>query len=232
MTARSSIPLGHTIPAHRVFGWCAYCSGRTPAEELAAWQTRELRLMAAEAQQQPPCAECGHPQADHREGDDPVSPGTCATCEAEGSDDAHHDYEAQQQPDTETRPQRGDQFEAWLKAQRDLYDRTDQREESSEFWHEFDRALDEYRLHADTGTPLGEHVCEAQVVGQCECLEQPVPGPGRAADEEHGETRCMCADAGAAFAPAGHYADCPCPEARQQHGPASTAPAAPGDPCS
>lgn len=51
MTARSSIPLGHTIPAHRVFGWCAYCSGRTPAEELAAWQTRELRRMADETQQ-------------------------------------------------------------------------------------------------------------------------------------------------------------------------------------
>lgn len=23
----------------------------------------------------------------------------------------------------------------------------------------------------DTGTPLGEHVCEGRVVGDCECLE-------------------------------------------------------------
>ncbi|MGA5670022.1 hypothetical protein ACPCTG_31645 [Streptomyces pseudogriseolus] len=35
------IPLGHTIPAHRAFGWCAHCPDHTVAEELAAWQTRE-----------------------------------------------------------------------------------------------------------------------------------------------------------------------------------------------
>lgn len=68
----------------------------------------------------------------------------------------------------QAQPNRGDKTEQWLKAQRDRYDRHG---ESSEFWHEFDRALDEYRLHADTGTPLGEHVCEAKVVGDCECLE-------------------------------------------------------------
>lgn len=68
----------------------------------------------------------------------------------------------------QTQPHRGDKTEQWLKAQRDRYDRHG---ESSEFWHEFDRALDEYRLHADTGTPLGEHVCEAKAVGDCECLE-------------------------------------------------------------
>ncbi|RSN50515.1 hypothetical protein DMH12_24855 [Streptomyces sp. WAC 04229] len=66
-------------------------------------------------------------------------------------------------------PRRGDEFEAWLKAQRDKYDRHG---ESSEFWHEFDSALDRYRLHADMGVPLGGHVCEAKVVGDCECLEQ------------------------------------------------------------
>lgn len=38
---RRDIPLGHTIPAHQAFGWCSYCPDRTPAEELAAWQTRE-----------------------------------------------------------------------------------------------------------------------------------------------------------------------------------------------
>jgi hypothetical protein len=35
------IPLGHTIPAHRAFGWCSHCADHTVAEELAAWQTRE-----------------------------------------------------------------------------------------------------------------------------------------------------------------------------------------------
>jgi hypothetical protein len=73
------------------------------------------------------------------------------------------------QPD-EAQPCRGDAFERWLKRQRDQYDRHG---ESSEFWHEFDRALDLYRLHADMGTPLDGHVCEAKAVGDCECLEQP-----------------------------------------------------------
>ncbi|MGW2951516.1 hypothetical protein [Streptomyces eurythermus] len=34
-------PLGHSIPSHRVHGFCAHCRGRTVAEELAAWQVRE-----------------------------------------------------------------------------------------------------------------------------------------------------------------------------------------------
>lgn len=57
------------------------------------------------------------------------------------------------------RPARGDQFATWLKAQRDEYDRT-----SSPQWHALDGALDEYRLHADTGTPLNQHTCE----GRCD----------------------------------------------------------------
>ncbi|MFC8515520.1 hypothetical protein [Streptomyces sp. NPDC057257] len=73
--------------------------------------------------------------------------------------------EAQQQPDTETlRPVRGDQFEAWLKRFRDASTTWTE-------WHTFDAALDRYRLHADTGTPLSEHVCEGRMVGDCECLE-------------------------------------------------------------
>ncbi|MEU0589920.1 hypothetical protein [Streptomyces ardesiacus] len=39
----------------------------------------------------PPCVECGHPQTDHREGEDPVTPGQCRTCP---DDDARHDYRA------------------------------------------------------------------------------------------------------------------------------------------
>ncbi|MEW2164364.1 hypothetical protein AB0912_15430 [Streptomyces sp. NPDC007084] len=40
------IPLGHSIPTHQTFGWCSHCPGRTLAEELAAWQTRELSRLA------------------------------------------------------------------------------------------------------------------------------------------------------------------------------------------
>ena len=49
-----------------------------------------LRRLAAEAQ--PVCAECGHPKGAHREGDDPVTPGTCGACEADDPDEAHHDF--------------------------------------------------------------------------------------------------------------------------------------------
>lgn len=69
------------------------------------------------------------------------------------------------------RPRRGDQVEAWLKAQRD-----DHRDADRGQWTVLDNLLDRYRLHADTGTPLDGHVCEARVVGDCECLEQPTDG--------------------------------------------------------
>jgi len=68
-------------------------------------------------------------------------------------------------------PRRGDEFEAWLKQQRD-----DHRDSGRGQWSVLDNLLDRYRLHADTGTPLGQHVCEGQVVGDCECLEQPAAG--------------------------------------------------------
>ncbi|KYK14236.1 MULTISPECIES: hypothetical protein [Streptomyces] len=87
---------------------------------------------------------------------------------------ADHDAELRRVADetatTETQARRGDAFEAWLKAQRDDHPR------SSHAWFMVDCVLDRYRLHADTGTPLGEHVCEARVVGDCECLEQPAAG--------------------------------------------------------
>lgn len=34
-------PLGHSIPAHRVHGYCSLCQGRTVEEELIAWQLHE-----------------------------------------------------------------------------------------------------------------------------------------------------------------------------------------------
>lgn len=75
---------------------------------------------------------------------------------------------AGEQPTTEARPQRGDQFEAWLKTQRNEH-----RDDDRGQWTTLNTLLDLYRLHADTGTPLGEHVCEGQAVGDCECLEKP-----------------------------------------------------------
>jgi hypothetical protein len=66
----------------------------------------------------------------------------------------------------EHQPHRGDRFEAWLKEQRDACFG------HATTWGAVDGLLDRYRLHADTRTPLGQHVCEGQVVGDCECLEQ------------------------------------------------------------
>lgn len=40
-----------------------------------------------------------------------------------------------------------------------------------EMYDAIDALLDQYQLHADTGTPLGEHVCEGRAVGDCERLE-------------------------------------------------------------
>ncbi|MDX2794628.1 hypothetical protein [Streptomyces scabiei] len=75
---------------------------------------------------------------------------------------------AAEAPHAETRPRRGDAVEQWLKAQRDEYE-----VRSSPQWGALDEVLDTYRLHADMGASLGEHVCEGRVVGDCECLEQP-----------------------------------------------------------
>ncbi|MET9304960.1 hypothetical protein ABZX68_06425 [Streptomyces cellulosae] len=72
---------------------------------------------------------------------------------------------------TETQARRGDAFEQWLKARRDEW-----APEGCQPWQILDQTLEEYRLHADTGTPLGEHVCEGKAVGDCECLEQPAAG--------------------------------------------------------
>jgi hypothetical protein len=62
-------------------------------------------------------------------------------------------------------PRRGDHIEAWLKAQRDEYGWLGTNDQVR--WNVLDQALDDYRLHADTGTPLHEHVCEQF----CDCKE-------------------------------------------------------------
>lgn len=64
------------------------------------------------------------------------------------------------------RPQRGDAVEQWLKARRDRH------REQTDDWCHIDELLDEYRLHADTGTPLDQHACEGGNVDDCHgCYE-------------------------------------------------------------
>lgn len=72
--------------------------------------------------------------------------------------------------DVQPLPARGDDVETWLKTQRDRH--TDGYTRDPE-WEALDCLLDRYRLHADTGTPLGEHVCEGTLAGDCDCFETP-----------------------------------------------------------
>lgn len=59
-------------------------------------------------------------------------------------------------------PRRGDQTEVWLKKRRDTYPL------NTVAWTALDNALDDYRLHADTRTPIGIHACEGR---HCDCEE-------------------------------------------------------------
>lgn len=59
-------------------------------------------------------------------------------------------------------PARGDDVEAWLKGQRDAHS---DRYGVTPAWYVLDDVLNAYRLHADTGTPLDQHVCD------CDCAE-------------------------------------------------------------
>lgn len=51
-------------------------------------------------------------------------------------------------------PRRGDAVATWLKAGRDQYP------SGSHHYMAMDLLLEDYRLHADTGTPLDQHACE------------------------------------------------------------------------
>jgi hypothetical protein len=68
-------------------------------------------------------------------------------------------------------PVRGDHIDQWLRAQRDEFEPCDSQ------WDVIDNVLDQYRLHADTGTPLDEHCCEGRVIGDCECFETEAGDP-------------------------------------------------------
>ncbi|MFG2532761.1 hypothetical protein [Streptomyces sp. NPDC048516] len=83
--------------------------GRTICVDCSAWdgkgstdnspvdydQCATIRALDGPAEQ-PLCAECGHPQDEHEDADEPVSVGLCKTCDAKGSDDAWHDYEPEE----------------------------------------------------------------------------------------------------------------------------------------
>ena len=71
------------------------------------------------------------------------------------------------------RPQRGDAVEAWLKQQRDRCIG------HASTYNAVDGLLDEYRLHADTGTPLDQHVCEGGNVDDCHGCYEPAKGEQR-----------------------------------------------------
>jgi hypothetical protein len=60
-------------------------------------------------------------------------------------------------------PARGDTVETWLKAQRDRFEDHYGRLPG---WYQIDDVLDQYRLHADTGTPLDQHACSGP---HCDC---------------------------------------------------------------
>lgn len=69
-------------------------------------------------------------------------------------------------------PRRDDHVAAWIKRARDA-----RADGPSPRWDylALDYLLDDYRLHADTGTPLDEHVCDG---GQCDdCREGNIPAP-------------------------------------------------------
>jgi hypothetical protein len=71
------------------------------------------------------------------------------------------------------RPQRGDLVEQWLKSRRDRFS-----EHHDTQWDVIDNLLDDYRLHADTGTPLDQHCCENGSVDDCYgCYEAAKAGP-------------------------------------------------------
>lgn len=67
--------------------------------------------------------------------------------------------------------QRGDEVAAWLKKHRDGYSKP------QVGWFVLDELLEDYRLHADTGTPLGEHACDSP---WC-CAGEPLAQVGREA---------------------------------------------------
>lgn len=68
-------------------------------------------------------------------------------------------------PEAPARPTTAAAVEAWLKAQRDQYGWHGSNDATP--WHTIDGLLDQYRLHADTGTPLDQHVCEGGNVDDC-----------------------------------------------------------------
>lgn len=55
-------------------------------------------------------------------------------------------------------PQRGSDVEEYIKTKRDEYDRVNGDSYEHNTWCAFDSLLDDYREHADTGTPLDQEL--------------------------------------------------------------------------
>lgn len=70
-----------------------------------------------------------------------------------------------------TRPRRGDEVEAWIKRARDSYWRGEGYADV-DAWNALDNLLDDYRLHADTGTSLDTEASELQ--GHWSEMQQPL----------------------------------------------------------
>lgn len=61
-------------------------------------------------------------------------------------------------------PRRDDEVAKWLKARRDELPR----DHWGNHWSLIDGLLDDYRLHADTSTPLDQHVCTTTPCEDCD----------------------------------------------------------------
>jgi hypothetical protein len=83
---------------------------------------------------------------------------------------------------TTTLPSRGDEFAAWLRAQRDALP------VSTIAHNVVDELLDTYRLHADTRTPLDRHACQGGTPDDCyvcyEETQKPAAADGESITDE------------------------------------------------
>jgi hypothetical protein len=162
-----------------------YRSGWDDGLEAAIDAARDvvLRRLAGEARQGR-CAECDHPKAAHQDGDDPVTPGTCSLCP---DDDAHHDYEARQDPapggdrcphcpDGHTPPDRGSQpWSAWVAPIRDA---------------------DGQPMQITVARSAGAHVAESDAQWVRERLNAPTVYAGNLPLDHPLRRECRCNEAG------------------------------------
>lgn len=81
-------PVSQADVIREVAGW--FDSDGLHTTRMFGHQVAALLRRKADETQPAPCGECGHPESVHGEGDDPVSPGRCASCT---DDFAWHNYQ-------------------------------------------------------------------------------------------------------------------------------------------